>query len=153
MVLVVIGLIAGLIFLASEMISAAHVRAQMSQIEKYNTALAVFDLKYNSLPGDIKDPAATTYGFQPRGSYEGEGDGNGYLEGNCSNTPPDYNNLYIGCGEIAVFWEDISEAGLIDTTVFGHDTKGVNYPYMLGPASIAPGLQWCPCVKDWMPAA
>ncbi len=78
-VLVVIGLIAGVILVGQDLINAAAIQAQISQIQGYNTAVRTFEVKYNNLPGDIPNPAAGNYGFQPRGQYAGEGDGNGVL--------------------------------------------------------------------------
>src|ERR1700735_2969244 len=84
-VLVIIGLIVGGVLVGQDLIRAADVRAQISQIEKYQTAVNTFRGKYGYLPGDIKDPDASSFGFQPRGPYAGEGDGNGILEGNENN--------------------------------------------------------------------
>jgi hypothetical protein len=52
-VLVIIGLIVGGILVGPEMIAAAAVRAQISQIEKYHTAVHTFQSKYGGLPGDL----------------------------------------------------------------------------------------------------
>ena len=81
-VLVIIGLIVGGVLVGQDLIRAAAVRAQVSQIEKYNTAVNTFRDKYGALPGDIQDPAASSFGFTPRGQLAGEGDGNGVIEGN-----------------------------------------------------------------------
>jgi hypothetical protein len=77
-VLVIIGLIVGGVLVGQR---AAGVRATISQIEKYNTAANTFYGKYGYLPGDIKDPDASSFGFRSRGQYAGEGDGSGKLEG------------------------------------------------------------------------
>jgi prepilin-type N-terminal cleavage/methylation domain-containing protein len=47
-VLVIIGLIVGGILVGQDLINAAAVRAQVSQIEKYQTAVHTFQTKYNS---------------------------------------------------------------------------------------------------------
>src|SRR5579871_3923101 len=80
-VLVIIGLIVGGILTGRDLIDAAAQRAQIAQIEKYNTAVNTFRIKYGYLPGDIPDPYASNFGFQARGSVSGEGDGNGIIEG------------------------------------------------------------------------
>ena len=85
-VLVIIGLIVGGILVGQNLIRAAEVRATVSQVEKYQAAVATFREKFGALPGDIPDPGASSFGFQPRGQFAGEGDGNGILEGNCPNT-------------------------------------------------------------------
>ena len=116
-VLVIIGLIVGGILVGQDLIRAAAVRATISQIEKYNTAANTFRGKYGYLPGDIKDPDASMFGFQARGQYSGEGDGNGVIEGVLLDAPSAHN----GCGdeatgETAMFWVDLSTAQLIEET-------------------------------------
>jgi prepilin-type N-terminal cleavage/methylation domain-containing protein len=83
-VLVIIGLIVGGILVGQSLINAAAVRAQVTQIEKYQTATATFREKYGYLPGDITPQAVTQFGFTAnptRLGIAGEGDGNGELDG------------------------------------------------------------------------
>jgi prepilin-type N-terminal cleavage/methylation domain-containing protein len=87
-VLVIIGLIVGGVLVGQDLIRAAAVRAQITQIEKYNTAANTFYGKYGYLPGDINGTAATQFGFVARGAYGGQGDGNGLVEGTLSGTGP-----------------------------------------------------------------
>ena len=112
-VLVIIGLIVGGVLVGQDLINAATIRAQISQIEKYNTAVHTFQLKYGYLPGDIPDPAASAFGFAQRGQYQGQGDGNGFIAGSGSAG----NNVAYGwlstTGETGMFWVDLSKAGLI----------------------------------------
>ncbi|MGH9519815.1 MAG: type II secretion system protein, partial [Terriglobales bacterium] len=61
-VLVIIGLIVGSVLAGQDLIRAAEVRATISQIEKYQTAVNTFYGKYGALPGDIKDPEASMFG-------------------------------------------------------------------------------------------
>jgi prepilin-type N-terminal cleavage/methylation domain-containing protein len=110
-VLVIIGLIVGGVLVGQDLIRAAEVRATITQIEKYNTAVNTFRTKYNNqLPGDIDATDAAQFGFAARGPNAGQGDGNGVLEG--------YNNVAGGNlsadGELAMFWEDLSVASMID---------------------------------------
>jgi prepilin-type N-terminal cleavage/methylation domain-containing protein len=65
-VLVIIGLIVGGVLVGRDLISAAAVRAQVSQIEKYNTAVNTFRAKYGALPGDISATAAAQFGLTTR---------------------------------------------------------------------------------------
>ncbi len=125
--LVVIGLLVGGILAGQDLMNAAAIRAQISQIEKYQTAVRTFQLKYGYLPGDIPDPQASSFGFMPRGALDGQGDGNGFLASNCANTAGSTSGLQNGCGETAVFWVDLSLAGLIDTTIRGQDVAGNGY--------------------------
>jgi len=112
-VLVIIGLLVGGVLVGKDLISAAEVRSQISQIEKYQAAVNTFKLKYDYLPGDISEPTATGFGFYVRfrGMCAGAGDGNGVIEGTwtCAG-----HGGQMGNGEIAMFWSDLSNAGLID---------------------------------------
>jgi prepilin-type N-terminal cleavage/methylation domain-containing protein len=111
-VLVIIGLIIGGVLVGRDLISAATVRAQISQIEKYNTAVNTFRGKYGELPGDMSVPTATQMGFVVGSGCTGEQggrDGNGLIDG--------YAAPFIhsqGEGETALFWQDLSAANLIN---------------------------------------
>jgi prepilin-type N-terminal cleavage/methylation domain-containing protein len=147
-VLVIIGLLVGGILTGQSLIDAAAQRAQVTQITKYNTAVNTFRNKYGGLPGDLQDPQATQFGFQSRGQYAGEGDGNGILEGNCGNQAGWNRGGQQGCGELAVFWQDLSTAGLIDTNV----PTGANYPSTTS-ATPWTSLSTMPSIKSWLPEA
>src|SRR3982751_930235 len=71
-VLVIIGLIVGGVLVGQDLIRAAEVRATISQIEKYNTAVNTFRGKYNALPGDLNASTATAFGFLARGANAGQ---------------------------------------------------------------------------------
>ena len=110
-VLIVIGLLIGGVLVGRDLIASAEIRSQISQIEKYQTAANTFKLKYGYLPGDISDPTASAFGFMARGTSQGQGDGNAILEArNGANTYGTYQSK----GETAMFWVDLSTAGLID---------------------------------------
>jgi prepilin-type N-terminal cleavage/methylation domain-containing protein len=113
-VLVIIGLIIGGVLVGRDLISAAAVRAQISQIEKYQAAVNTFRGKYGFLPGDIPDPTATQFGFTPRNIYTGTGDGDGIILGSDSNSDGAASPANPTRGETAVFWRDLSDAQLID---------------------------------------
>ena len=98
-VLVIIGLIIGGVLVGRDLISAAGVRAQVSQIEKFNTAVNTFSGKYGYLPGDISAASATRFGFAPRGSYAGEGDGNSVIDGITADAPGSNNGTGYGSSE------------------------------------------------------
>jgi prepilin-type N-terminal cleavage/methylation domain-containing protein len=110
-VLVIIGLIVGGMLVGQNLINAAGIRAQVTQIEKYNTAANTFQEKYGYLPGDITASAAAQFGFAPRGSCPGQGDGNGIIEGDTTCVAG--SNDEAG-GETLMFWVDLSAAHLID---------------------------------------
>ena len=113
-VLVIIGLIIGGVLVGRDLINAAAIRSQISQIEKYNAAVNTFRGKYGYLPGDIPDPTATQYGFVTRGPNAGMGDGNGVIEGNYAGGVGANSGLAEESGETVVFWVDLSTATLID---------------------------------------
>lgn len=116
-VLVIIGLIVGGVLTGRELIKAAEVRAQIAQIEKYNTAVNTFRDKYGGLPGDLGVSNVTQFGFTARAGTAGRGDGNGVIEGvHYSN-----GNIYgwVTEGEPVFFWQDLSQAKLIDATFSG----------------------------------
>ena len=140
-VLVIIGLIVGAVLVGQSMIAAAGARAQISQIEKYNQAVNTFRGKYGYLPGDIKDPDASMFGFLARGPQPGEGDGNGTIAGN-ANSALAVGGLVQVMGETRLFWEDLSQAGLIPETF--SSGRANNNP---GPVSGSALSQWFPPAK------
>ena len=152
-VLVIIGLIIGGVLAGQDLIVAAKNRAQISQIEKYQTAVRTFQSKYGYLPGDIMDPYATQFGFQGRGPYNGEGDGNGVLEGDCQLISTWVSGYEQGCGELPVFWEDLSDAQLVDVKIYGRDKKAGLYPSTTLTNGAGVTLISSPGVKDWIPEA
>jgi prepilin-type N-terminal cleavage/methylation domain-containing protein len=109
-VLVIIGLIVGGVLVGQSLINAATIRAQVTQIEKYNQAANTFFGKYGALPGDITPQAVTQFGFiasPARAGGVGVGDGNGELDGTTDS--------YLQEGELLFFWEDLStNSGLIE---------------------------------------
>ena len=121
-VLVIIGLVVGGVLVGQDLIKSAEVRAQISQIEKFNTAVNTFQGKYGYLPGDIPDPYATQFGFQARGYNSqfpppnaGMGDGDGMIAGGINAA------LYgwIQGGEPVAVWSDLSTAKLIEGNYIG----------------------------------
>ena len=116
-VLVIIGLLVGGVLVGQDLIKAAQVRAQISQIEKFNTAVNTFYGKYGALPGDIQPNLVTQFGFKAspnRSGTTGDGDGNGELDGAYyGSTPYAWNQT----GENLYFWEDLSaNSNLIEGT-------------------------------------
>lgn len=113
-VLVIIGLIVGGILTGHDLIDAAAQRAQVTQIQRYNTAVYTFLGKYGQLPGDISAAAVSQFAFpiaHSRSGAVGFGDGNGELDGSncCSAFSWDQG------GELLYFWEDLSSnSGLIE---------------------------------------
>ncbi len=142
--LVIIGLIVGGVLVGQDLIRAAEVRAPITQIEKYNTAVNTFRGKYGYLPGDIKDPDASSFGFMARGLFAGEGDGNGVIESNHLNIASANDGFHWGNGETVVFWEDLGTARLIDGTF---NTATVNSEPAANVTGTALSL-WLPQAKN-----
>jgi prepilin-type N-terminal cleavage/methylation domain-containing protein len=114
-VLVIIGLIIGGVLVGQDLINAAGIRAQIKQIEQYQTAVNTFRGKYGYLPGDMPDPYATQYGFTARGTNgSGQGDGNGIIQGIDSISPATGKGQCGASGELGMFWVDLSKANLVD---------------------------------------
>lgn len=113
-VLVIIGLIVGGILTGQDLIKAAEQRATVSQIEKYNTAVNVFRLKFGGIPGDLNAITAKNFGIDGGigGGFAGTtgiGDGNGLIESAGGNAGGEWFT-----GETPIFWLEISQAGLVD---------------------------------------
>jgi prepilin-type N-terminal cleavage/methylation domain-containing protein len=136
-VLIIIGLIIGGVLVGRDLINAATIRAQISQIEKYQTAVNTFRGKYGYLPGDI--PIAATFGFFGTGldGTIGKGDGNGQLQdiwGNAAGGPRPV-------GEVLVFWRHLSDANLIDGS----------YGSLLASGGSPPSSQPVSAANSWYP--
>ena len=119
-VLVIIGLIVGGVLVGADMIKAAATRAQISQIEKYNSAVSTFVTKYGYLPGDIPSTSASSFGFYTgsgcNGQYTGYRNGDGLIDGGGASVGFP---LQQGIGEVALFWSDLSAAGFTDGAFTG----------------------------------
>ena len=74
-VIIIIGLIVGGIMVGQTLISAATVRAQATQIEKYHQAVNTFREKYGYLPGDMPQTASSNLDLPPRQHVVEEGMG------------------------------------------------------------------------------
>ena len=142
-VLVIIGLIVGGVLTGRDLIKAAEIRAQISQIEKYQTAVNTFKLKYGYLPGDIPDPTASAFGFAARGTLPGEGNGDGIIGGYCCGGEAGW----VMFGEPLMFWVDLSKAGLIEgsfttatATAWAGDVSGAGVDAYYPRAKIGSGI-------------
>ena len=101
-VLVIIGLIVGGVLVGQNMIKAAEIRATVSQIEKYNSAINTFRSKYGGLPGDFTDAVRFALG-----TGVADGDGDGLLE--------DSDGAIVDLtGELSQFWLQLSASNMID---------------------------------------
>ena len=149
-VLVVIGLIVGGVLVGQDLIRAAAVRAQISQIEKFQTATNTFREKYGYLPGDIKDPDASSFGFVPRGASPGQGDGNGLLQNPGGGGGPVGLNGTMMSGENVTFWNDLSKAGMIEGSYTNCYETGMTNP---GPSATGLTPSTTPQIDACLPDA
>ena len=106
--LAIIGLIIGAVLVGRDQIEAANIRAQISQLQQYKTAVNMFRAKYNALPGDIGQADAARFGLASRTGGPGDGDDNGII-GSCGGRASIEN---FGC-EDALFWNDLGTTNLI----------------------------------------
>lgn len=111
-VVIIIGLVAGGVLFGNDLIIAAKVRGQVSQIQNYKTAVNVFKMKYGFYPGDMPASHASAYGFTARSGAENHGDGDGLIK-NCNGSTS--GGVYVGC-EQTMLWNDLSSAQLINET-------------------------------------
>jgi len=110
-VIVIIGLIIGGIVIGVAMIGNAEIRSVISQIDRYKVAVNSFRIKYNAIPGDIKNAELFGLGHDQNGALNicipANGNGDQRLDDS-------YLVLYsLYRGELANFWIHLSNAGLI----------------------------------------
>lgn len=114
-VLVIIGLIIGGVLVGQDLIHAAAIRSAISQIEKYNTAVNTFNVKFGALPGDIPAAQTAAVGLTARSGAPGHGDGDSIIEGGVSPST-------AFAGESQLFWADLSAVHLIEGNYLGNDS-------------------------------
>jgi prepilin-type N-terminal cleavage/methylation domain-containing protein len=145
-VLVIIGLIVGGVLAGRDLINASEARAQIAQINKYQSAVNTFRAKYGFLPGDISASAASQFGFVARGSVQGAGNGTGTIVGYDTGAAASWDPWAIITGESGMFWMDLAKANLIDGN-FNQVTSGTWQPS----ANIS--LASSPAISSFLPAA
>ena len=120
--LVIIGLIVGGILVGQDLIRAAEVRAQITQIEKFNSAVNTFRGKYSAIPGDMNLATAEQFGFAVGtdcNGLQGQRDGNGLIDGWYAPY-----TLLQGAGETAMFWQDLTSNNLGENLIEGSFPNG-----------------------------
>jgi prepilin-type N-terminal cleavage/methylation domain-containing protein len=156
-VLVILGLLTGGILAGQSLIRASELRAVISDIQRYQTAVHTFRDKYFALPGDMPNaqsfwgiahatPATciTTIGS---GTATCNGDGDGFIE-----------YLSTGSNETFRFFQHLANAGLIEGSYTGiegslgnavHAIPGVNVPKSKL-ANMGPSLYYYPTTPAGM---
>jgi prepilin-type N-terminal cleavage/methylation domain-containing protein len=115
-VLVIIGLISAGVLVGRDLIRAAEVRSQVSQLEQMDTAVTTFRLKYSCLPGDCLN--AESFGLGVAGGDGRNGDGDGAID-YLTNNPLDER-------EAEHFWHHLGQANLINGSFVSGNVPGVN---------------------------
>jgi prepilin-type N-terminal cleavage/methylation domain-containing protein len=149
--LIIIGLIVGGILVGRDMIKAAETRAQVAQIEKFNTAVNTFVTKYGGLPGDLALNLASQFGFTTPASCTGgagQRNGDGLLSG-----AEDEASVNQAVGENGMFWQDLSSnvsAPLIDGIYPAAGSAPITCDIIGVTITTTPGITY---VGDYIPAA
>ncbi|MCE2927281.1 MAG: type II secretion system GspH family protein [Rickettsiales bacterium] len=140
-VLVVIGLLTAGILMGQSLIRAAEVRAQASQIESLNLAIATFVQKNKCIPGDCNVAEDLGLGFA--GEVGNNGNGNGIVENNAT-TPPEKS-------ERVNFWYHLTQSNLFLSPISNLDTPGtISQPLKMTP--LTPGGFWIINKSDLAPS-
>jgi prepilin-type N-terminal cleavage/methylation domain-containing protein len=109
LVLVITSLLVAGIVVGRALITAASIRATVTQIEKFNAARNAFMIKYGYMPGDMCYNECLKRGFS-RNNVWGISN-NGLLELEES----------IVCGDKLLFWSDLSYAKMLAENYEGQD--------------------------------
>lgn len=111
-VIIIMGLLVASVTVGKDLIQAAQLRGLISQIHGFDTQMSTFRLKYNALPGDIRNA-------NRRGLGSHNGDGDGIIEDATGGGDPD-----TIAYEIVYFWEHLNRAGFADGAYDGDETNG-----------------------------
>lgn len=111
-VIIILGLLVASVTVGKDLIKAAQIRGLISQIHGFDTQVNTFQLKYNALPGDIRNA-------DKRGLGSHNGDGNYALEDSDGGDPDTLT------GELVYFWEHLDNAGFADGAYDGDETNGL----------------------------
>ncbi len=115
-VLVIIGLIVGGVLVGQDLIKAASIRATVSQIEKYSTAVNTFRGKYNGIPGDIAN-GDDFFASITNDGESNQGDGDGLVESVSDSSNTLCSTEICISGESSIFWYMLSQANLIPESI------------------------------------
>jgi prepilin-type N-terminal cleavage/methylation domain-containing protein len=124
-VLVIIGLIIGGVLVGQDMILTAQIRKQITQIDKYTTAVNAFRDKYQCLPGNCAN--AVQLGLGQAGGPGANGVGDGVIANNTNGWNSFGTGTCLGDGwhcardyESLNFWYHLGQAGLIENSYAGY---------------------------------
>jgi len=106
--LVIVGLLIGVMLCTAEIIEISRLRSQVSQIEKFDSAIQGFFNKFDGMPGDLIYVSADREGLPTGDGTPSHSDGDGKI----SPCNPGW-QFNIGC-ETALFWAQLAFTGFID---------------------------------------
>lgn len=133
-VLVIIGLIVGGILTGQDLIRASELNSVVADANKYKTAINTFRIKYNGLPGDLKNAesywgtqhatAATCSSTASTTTATCNGDGDGRISYSISYSPRSAETFRL--------WQHLANAGLIPGSFTGSYGAGGAYAAVVG---------------------
>ena len=137
-VLVIIGLVVGSVLGGSSLIHQAKMRSVAKDLQKFETAIITFKLKYNSLPGDMPNaydywPLAGTNSSSVCADENGmNGDGDGLIE----------NTDWINNGEDVRAWQHLNLAEILPGNYSGTITSAGHVPGITVPKGEIKGTEF-----------
>lgn len=108
-VIAILGLVVGGVFIGKDLLYAAKMRAQMTQLQEIFMNTKIFRTKYKYWPGDVPSDLASKYGFIPRSPYM-YATGNGQIDGYWGTGAT---TGFSQSGEPMLFWADLGSADLM----------------------------------------
>ena len=136
-VLVILGLLTGGILAGQNMIRAAELRAVVTELDRYTSAIHSFRSKYLALPGDMSN-ATDFWGAMTSGScpHATGGTGTQTCNGNADGKIENTSGVASQSNERLLIWQHLANSGMIEGTYTGiagsngasdHDL-GINHP-------------------------
>ena len=136
-VLVIVGLIVGGVLVGRDLIKAAELRKQVSQLNEYTTAANTFMIKYGSLPGDVPYATRVEIGLPSPNGFGPSldalcGMGDGKIDGVCGQVA---GNVLWVWPKVANFFTGLSAFQFISG---GYVYANFNVPMTFGPGGDLP---------------
>lgn len=129
-VLVIIGLIVGGVLVGRDLIFTSQINSQITQFSKMTSAMHTFQVKYNSLPGDMNETQQKQNNFT---DYYVYGDGNGLVNDDIGFAPASFSWDH----EPILFFSHLSDAGLTENYTYHYP----NPSGFLSPTAAIPTLK------------
>lgn len=117
-VLVIIGLIVGGVLVGRDLIYAARIRSQVTQLSKFNVAVNTFYGKYGTVPGDLLQRDVIKFGFTDY-TYA-YGDGNGIVNDNLL-----VDDTTSWADEPVMFFSQLGDAKLTEAYTYRYPNPGM----------------------------